>query len=102
MDTKKLRDSDLEDIIHRFSVMRDRANDVIELAQEIADVRDDIKSRHENIEYAIEENDPEEVERNQKLIAESEKDLERLQAKLDQEFYGVRLDFYVESVDDLL
>lgn len=102
MDTKKLNKSDLKDIIYRFSVMRDRANDVIELAQEMADVRDDIKSRHENIEDAIEENDPEEVERNQKLIAESEKDLERLQAKLDQEFYGVRLDFYVESVDDLL
>jgi hypothetical protein len=102
MDTKKLDISDLEDIIHRFAVMRDRAAEVVELAQEVSDTLDDIRRTEEYLEEAKEENDLEYAQKCAKEIEESKKDLEKLQEKLDHEFYGVKLDFFVNEVEDLL
>jgi DNA repair exonuclease SbcCD ATPase subunit len=102
MDTKKLDISDLEDIIHRFAVMRDRAAEVVELAQEVSDTLDDIRRTEEYLEEAKEENDLEYAQKCAKEIEEAKKDLEEFQTKLDDQFYMVRLDFYVNEVEDLL
>lgn len=102
MDTKKLTVSDLDDILYRFSVMRDRAAEVVELAQEVSDVLDDIERTKEILEDAQEENDHEEVKRCLKDIEESEKNLEKLKDDLDHQFFCVQSDFCVNDVDDLL
>ena len=102
MDAKKLSQKKLEDIKYRFATMRDRADAVVEAATELAECFETIERYSDYATEAKEEQDFAEAAKYEKYVQDAQTELAELQKKLNHEFYGVRLDFFVNDAEDLL